>query len=155
WLGSSLSCLPNCSLVFVGGDWEGRPYRPNTPSSSQIRSTGYVSDEEYKFYLAAADVGVQLRNELSRGEAPRSVLDCMAYGMATVVSPHPALTDLPDDSVLRVSGNCSKAELINALEKLYREPGYRAPLGERAQQYVRLKRSPEVVARHYAEAIEE
>jgi glycosyltransferase involved in cell wall biosynthesis len=155
WLGSGLSRLPNCSLVFVGGDWEGRPYRPNTPSSSQIRSTGYVSHEEYEFYLAAADVGVQLRSELSRGETPRSVLDCMAYGMATVVSTHPALTDLPDDSVLRMSENCSNAELINALETLYREPGYRAQLGKRAQEYVRLKRSPEVVARQYTEAIEE
>jgi glycosyltransferase involved in cell wall biosynthesis len=155
WLGSSLSRLPNCNLVFVGGDWEGRPYRPNTPSSSQIQSTGYVSDEEYEFYLAAADVGVQLRSELSRGETPRSVLDCMAYGMATVVSTHPALIDLPDNSVLRVSENCSNAELIDALETLYREPRLRARLGERAQEYIRLNRSPEAVARQYAEAIEE
>jgi glycosyltransferase involved in cell wall biosynthesis len=155
WLGSRLSRLPNCRLLFVGGDWEGKPYQATAPSSSQIRATGYLSREEYELYLAAADVGVQLRSALSRGETPRSVLDCMAHGIATVVSSHPALTDLAEDSVLKVSANCTDGELISAFEKLYREPGYRGELGRRARQYVKARRSPAVIARQYVEAVEE
>ena len=155
WLGSSLSRQSDCCLVFVGGDGAGRPYQDNIFSSSQVRATGYVSREKYELYLTGADVGVQLRSELSRGETPRSVLDCMAYGMATVVSSHPSLTDLPADCVLRTSARGSEQELIAALERLYREPGYRAELGRHAREYVTATRTPAVVAKQYAQAIEE
>ncbi len=152
WIASSVSRQPNCCLVFVGGDGFGRPYQVNGLPSSQIRATGYVSKQEYDLYLAAADVGVQLRSDLSRGETPRSVLDCMAHGMATVVNSHPALMDLPDDSVLRMKES-SEQELIAAFETLYREPGLRAALGRRAQQYVKATRSPAIIASKYAEAV--
>lgn len=155
WLGSSLARLPNGCLVFAGGDGAGRPYQVNGMASSHVRATGYLSKEEYELYLAAADVGVQLRGELSRGETPRSVLDCMAQGLATIVSSHPALNELPADSVLKLSASCSKEELIAALERLYREPEYRAVLGRNAQQHVGAKRSPAIIARQYAEAVEE
>jgi glycosyltransferase involved in cell wall biosynthesis len=155
WLGSSLARRPNCCLVFAGGDGAGRPYQIDGALSSQVRATGYLSKEEYQLYLAAADVGVQLRGELSRGETPRSVLDCMAQGLATIVSSHPALTELPDDSVLKVSERCSKEELIAALERLYREPENRAMLGRRAKEYVGAERSPALIAQKYAQAVEE
>jgi glycosyltransferase involved in cell wall biosynthesis len=155
WLGSKLSRMPNCCLVFVGGDGAGRPYPVNGVLSNRVRATGYLSKEEYELYLAAADVGVQLRGELSRGETPRSVLDCMAQGLATIVSVQPALTELPADSVLKVSENCSSGELIAALERLYREPEYRAALGRQAQAHVATTRSPARIAKQYAEAVEE
>ena len=156
WLGSTLANRKDCCLVFAGGDGAGQPYQVNGASSSHIRATGYLSKEDYELYLAAADVGVQLRGgELSRGETPRSVLDTMARGLATVVSSHPALTDLPADSVLKLSESCDTGELIAALERLYREPEYRAQLGRHAEQYVRAKRAPALIARQYAEAIEE
>ena len=156
WLGSSLANRKDCCLVFAGGDGAGQPYQVNGASSSHVRATGYLSKEDYELYLAAADVGVQLRGgELSRGETPRSVLDSMARGLATVVSSHPALTDLPADSVLKLSESCDTGELIAALERLYGEPEYRAQLGRRGQQYVRAKRAPALIARQYAEAIEE
>ncbi|MBV8357669.1 MAG: glycosyltransferase [Deltaproteobacteria bacterium] len=155
WLGSSLASIPNCCLVFAGGDGAGRPYQINDMTPSQVRATGYLSKEEYELYLAAADVGVQLRGELSRGETPRSVLDCMAQGLATIVSSHPALAELPADSVLRLPANCGREELMAALERLYREPGYRMMLGQNAQQYVGAKRSPALIAQQYAEAMEE
>jgi glycosyltransferase involved in cell wall biosynthesis len=155
WLGSSLANRKDCCLVFAGGDGAGRPYRVNGVSSSRIRATGYLSQEDYERYLAAADVGVQLRGELSRGETPRSVLDCMGQGLATIVNAHPALSDLPADSVLKLSQSCSKEELSAALERLYCEPQYRAELGRRAQQHVKAQRSPSLIARQYAEAVEE
>jgi len=155
WRASSLARLSNCRLVFVGGDNEGRPYRVNGLSPNQVRATGYLTRDKYELYLAAADVAVQLRNELSRGETPRSVLDCMAQGMATIVNAHPALDDLPLDSVLNLPASCKQEDLISALERLYHEPQYRAVLGRRAQQHVKATRSPALIARQYAEAVEE
>jgi glycosyltransferase involved in cell wall biosynthesis len=79
----------------------------------------------------------------------------MAYGLPTIVNAHPALSDLPSNSVLNLSESCDKGVLIGALEKLYGEPGYRAELGQRAQEYIRVKRSPALIARQFAEAVEE
>src|SRR5262249_7917726 len=42
WLGSRLAGLPNCCLVFVGGDGSGRPYQVSELASSRIRATGYL-----------------------------------------------------------------------------------------------------------------
>ena len=155
WLGSSLANREDCCLVFVGGDGAGQPYPVHGGSANRIRATGYLSPEDYDRYLAAADVGVQLRGDLSRGETPRSVLDCMAYGVATIVNAHPALGDLPVDSVLKLSESCTSEELTTALERLYRDPGYRARLGRSAREHVQARRSPALIARQYAEAVEE
>ena len=153
WLASGLANRKDCHLVFVGGDGNCKPYQVDGPSS-RIRATGYVGKDDYERYLSAADVGVQLRSALSRGETPRSVFDCMAHGLATVMTAHPALEDLPADSVLTLSEGSGIGELVRALERLYGDPEYRIKLGRRAQQYVREKLDPALVARPYADAVE-
>jgi glycosyltransferase involved in cell wall biosynthesis len=154
WLASSLVNRKDCHLVFVGGDGEGKPYQVDGPWSSQIRVTGYLGKEDYQRYLFAADVGVQLRGVLSRGETPRSVFDCMAHGLATIVNAHPMLADLPADSVTTLSEDFGIGELVGALERFYRDPEYRTELGQGAQQYVRDKLDPALIARQYADAVE-
>ena len=153
WVASRLANSKDCQLVFVGGDGDGRPYQIGGALSDRIRVTGYLSSEEYQSYLSAADVGIQLRNTLFRGETPRSVFDCMAHGLATVVTAHPALTDLPADSVLTLEG-FGAGELVAALERLYSNPKYRTELGRRAHQYVKDKLDPALSARRYADALE-
>ena len=153
WLASSLASRRDCHLLFVGGDGNGEPYQVEG-SSGRIRVTGYVGKDDYERYLSAADVGVQLRGPLSRGETPRSVFDCMSHGLATVVTAHPALADLPADSLLTLSESSGAGELVGALERLYRDPEYRTNLCLRAQQYVRDKLAPALIARPYADAME-
>jgi glycosyltransferase involved in cell wall biosynthesis len=153
WMESGLTNRDDCRLAFVGGDGEGKPYRVNGVTPSGVVLTGYVSKEVYERYLAAADVGVQLRGELSRGETPRSVLDCMAHGLTTIVNPHPGVDDIPAECVVKLSGNAS-SELAAVFELLWRESEYRAELGRRAEQYVRDKRSPALIAQQYAQTVE-
>jgi glycosyltransferase involved in cell wall biosynthesis len=155
WLESSIANREDCYLVLVGGNGEGRPYQVNGVPSTRIGVTGYVNKEGYEHYLAAADVGVQLRGGLSRGETPRSVLDCMAYGLATIVNAQPAIADLPADSVLKLPKECDVSQLAMAFERLHREPEYRAELGRCAQRYVQEARCPALIAQQYAQAVEE
>jgi glycosyltransferase involved in cell wall biosynthesis len=153
WFASSLASRKDCHLVFVGGDGDGKSYQVDG-SSSRFRVTGYVGKDDYERYLCAADVGVQLRGALSRGETPRSVFDSMAHGLATITTAHPTVADLPPDSVLALSEGSRISELVEALERLYRDPEYRTKLGSRAQLYVRDKLNPALIARPYAEAVE-
>jgi glycosyltransferase involved in cell wall biosynthesis len=153
WLASGLANREDCQLVFVGGDGDGKAYRVDGPSS-RIRVTGHVVKDDYELYLSAANVGVQLRGALTRGETPRSVFDCMAHGLATIMSAHPAVADLPADSILTLSEGSGVGELVGALERLYRDPKYRTELGRRAQNYVRDTLAPALIARPYANAVE-
>jgi glycosyltransferase involved in cell wall biosynthesis len=155
WSRSSLAGRNDCSLVFVGGDGEGNPFQVNSQPPGRVMVTGYVSGQVYEQYLAAADVAVQLRSGLSRGETPRSVLDCMAHGLATVVNDHPIVADLPAESVLKISANPGAGDIAAAIERLHRERNFRAEVGRYAQQHVREARDPALVARLYSEVLEE
>jgi glycosyltransferase involved in cell wall biosynthesis len=158
WLNSSLHDRANCRLVFVGDG--GGAYRSDLEREIQrsgcgdsIATTGYVTSEDYARWLSAADVGVQLRAG-SRGETSRTVLDCLAYGLATVANAHGSMSELPGDRVMLLANEFADADLIAALERLYADADWRKALGRRAREHIRESHAPRVVARRYAEAIE-
>jgi glycosyltransferase involved in cell wall biosynthesis len=159
WLNSPpLRDRSDCRLIFVGeggNDYEGNLARKIKASGcgERIAITGYVVPEEYRHWLAAADVGVQLRAE-SRGETSGAMLDCLANGLATIVNAHGAMGELPKDAAIFVPDEFADADLAAALERLYADPELRQALGRRAREHVREYHAPGAVARRYAEAIE-
>jgi glycosyltransferase involved in cell wall biosynthesis len=160
WLPSALARDERCFLFFVG-DGQGSSYEKSlrqtigrSAYSDRIRITGYVEAEKFNDYLAAADVGVQLRS-LSRGETSISVLDCMSHGLPTIVNVHGSFAELPDGVVCKLPDKFTDAELVKALEQLFSDKEYRDTLGLRGKDYVCKLHSPVLAARQYAEAIEE
>jgi glycosyltransferase involved in cell wall biosynthesis len=145
-------------LVFVGenhaGDY-GRNLREklDTKRDSNICITGWADTETYRRYLAAADVGVQLR-QLSRGETSGSVLDCMNCGLATIVNANGSMADLPDEAVWKLPDEFSDRELIEALETLWRNVSKRRELGRAGREIIKKAHDPQRCAGLYAEAIE-
>lgn len=157
WNASALGRDPNALLVFVGQE-EGGEYGQEVRSLIQggqgrIQITGRVDEATYKRNLMAADVGVQLRT-LSRGETSGTVLDCMNYGLPTVVNAHGSMADLPRDAVVMLPDEFSVDELLEALERLQGDAGLRQELGARAQAQVHSHHQPRACAEQYAQAIE-
>jgi len=159
WLASPLSKEANCRLVFVGenqgGDY-GHDFTHNIAQSlakDRIVITGWASEETYRTWLAAADMGVQLRN-LSRGETSGTVLDCMNYGLPTVVNAHGSMAELPADAVWLLPDAFSDAQLIEALTTLWQDATRRTALGTRAKARILSHHNPRRCADQYAEAIE-
>ena len=160
WLTSSLARDQNCHLLFVGdgqlSDY-GRSLSDTVRSAKglgrRISFTGYVDRELYHKYLSVADVAVQLRSH-SRGETSGAVLDCMAYGVPTIVNSHAALAELPDDPLVKLAEDFSTGQLGEALESLYRDHSRRDRLGQQARQYISIETNPSEIARQYAAAIE-
>ena len=159
WLLSDLSSVNKCRLVFVG-EGGGGPYEAtlrktiHAVGKVNIKITGFVSAVVYKDYLAAADVGVQLRTK-SRGETSISILDGMACALPMIVNAHGAFAELPEDTVYMMRDEFSDNELRKGLERLYRDKRYRSELGVKGQEYVRTRRSLELAAQSYFECIEE
>ena len=159
WLDSVLVKDANSVLVFVGenegGDYGVRLLKTIKKSGfhSRIRITGRADTATLRHYLAAANVAVQLRT-LSRGETSAAVLDCMNYGIPTIVNANGSMADLPNDCVWKLQDEFVDAELVGALETVCRDRTHRLQLGARAREIILTRHVPRTCADQYSEAIE-
>lgn len=159
WLKSSAAKSRNCHLVFVGDNPSSEYSRELLKAirlsklKAQIHITGWVEPSIFNFYLAAADIGVQLRT-LSRGETSAAVLDCMNFGLATIVNANGSMADLPNDSIWKLPDDFIDEQLINALETLWKDEGCRLRIGDNARKTILRDHSPRSCSEKYRQAIE-
>jgi glycosyltransferase involved in cell wall biosynthesis len=160
WLSSALAAQRECKLIFVGelpDNRFGASILDSIKDRVNIAITGWVDDETYRNYLIAADLAVQLRSE-SRGETSAAVLDCMNYGLATIVNSSGSMAELSGDDVVLLQHDHDSDELSenlrSELERLWRNEPERQSIGARAARTIRSKHSPQHCARQYAEIIE-
>jgi glycosyltransferase involved in cell wall biosynthesis len=159
WLASPMATDPKAHLVFVGENHSGEYGEKleriikESPAAKRIRITGWTDTELFQQYLAAADIGVQLRT-FSRGETSATALDCMNHGLATIVNAHGSMADLDANSVWLLPDEFSDEELTEALTKLAINSAARIALGEQARAVLQTKHEPERCASLYFDAIE-
>ena len=85
-----------------------------------VTITGTLNNHDYMDYLQAADCAIQLRT-ISRGETSRTVLDCMAYGVAVIVNANGSMAELASDCVSLLPDNFSIAELANEIDRQWQD----------------------------------
>lgn len=159
WLNSALAEAPQCRLVFVGENDPG-PYGDalkrsiaRNGRSNRIGITGFASRELYLDYLAAADCAVQLRSK-SRGETSAAIMDCLAYGVPTIVNANGSAAELPDSALLKIADEFTQPMLCEALELMYRDQGRARDYAAQARNYVTSQHHPYRIGRKYRDAIE-
>ncbi len=160
WIASRLAADPACTLILVGEN-DGGEYGKkllktiNTARShAKIVITGWADMATFRNYLTAADMAVQLRAN-SRGETSGTVLDCMNYGLATIVNANGSMAELTKETVCMLPDDFSDQQLVSALETLYDNPQERARLGTNAERHIRNDHAPRHAARLYSQAIEQ
>ena len=160
WLASPLAQNPQCYIVFVGQNHGGDygtdlvcAMRNASVDGNRIKITGWVDSTVYQQWLAAADVGVQLRT-LSRGETSATVLDCMNYGLATIVNSNGSMAELDQSAVWAIPDKFDENQLIEALTTLWSDQRCRDDLGKKARHVIAKRHDPSRCAAMYAEAIE-
>ncbi len=159
FLDSALAKDKECHLVFVGESKgieyanELRDMFEESDAKNRIHITDWTEAELFKRYLHAADIGVQLRTN-SRGESSAAVLDCMNYGLATIVNANGAMADLPQEALVMLPDNFSDSELIEALESLHEDKSRRVMLGQKAKEIIQNQHDPIFCAKQYAQSIE-
>jgi glycosyltransferase involved in cell wall biosynthesis len=159
FLASRLAADPHCLLVFVGANDPGlygaglAQRIAASGAAARIRITGYAERATYADYLAAADGAVQLRRA-TRGESSASVLDCLLFGVPTIVNAHGASAELPGTLLFKLPDEVTVPELAAALERLHGDATLRAELSGCAQAYMQAGHTPAHAARLYAGAIE-
>jgi glycosyltransferase involved in cell wall biosynthesis len=159
WLASPLAKDERCHLVFVGqadpNDYGHALERSiqSSPAGKRIHITGFAERDDFRRYLMAGDVAVQLRT-FSRGETSAAVLDAMNHGLATVVNANGAMADLPDHVVIKLPDAFDDASLQDALVTLYRDDALRARLSADARAFMLDVHGPRRCAEAYHQAIE-
>lgn len=159
WLESTLKQNSRCKLIFVGEN-PGNPYGMAILEKirfhgleKRIKITGFVAPQEFESYLTAADVAVQLRTH-SRGETSAAMLDCLNYGLPTIVNAHGSMAELPKDAVWLLPDEFTDVQLSSAIETLSRDSDHRIRLSHRAREITTSLHTPTACAQRYVEAIE-
>lgn len=157
---SSLYDAQECHIIFVGelheGDYARKIKRSieNLKIGNRVRITGWTDLDTFKDYLQAADIAVQLRS-LSRGETSGAVLDCMSYGLPTIINANGTMADINRESVVMLEDKFSDADLIEALESLYHSRQMREDISRKAIDEIATKHSLWGCAEKYFKAIED
>lgn len=101
-----------------------------------VLATGKVDDETFHRYLAATDIGVNLRYPLE-GETSSTALRLMSYAKPLLVSNAGFLAELPDSCVIKVEPGPDEVDQIRSgLLALARDAAMRQLMGKSAQDYV-------------------
>ncbi|MGO2132603.1 MAG: glycosyltransferase [Halomonas sp.] len=146
-------------LVLVGAQHSGDFGRQLSqrikrhPCGQRIRITGYVSHEDYRKWLQAADIAVQLRQQ-SRGESSGAIFDAMAQGLPLIVNAHGSSAELPSTAVNLLPDLITQSELSLSLRSLVMSNESRQVLGEAARAFVAQTLDPPSIAAAYHQAIE-
>ncbi|MCW8445469.1 glycosyltransferase [Fluoribacter gormanii] len=159
WLASELGRDTQCNLIFVGQNDPKSAYGKqllttiNAGLGKNVTITGWCDEPTYQLYLAAADLAVQLRKN-SRGETSGTVLDCMNYGIPTIVNAHGSLSELPDNCVWKLPDEYTDIQLKESLELFWNDKNRRLVLGDLAQKHIRAQHAPYDCAQKYFHSIE-
>jgi glycosyltransferase involved in cell wall biosynthesis len=159
FLASPLADDPHCHLAFVGENDPGL-YGANiarkikdSRASARIRIAGYADADLYADYLAAGDCAVQLRTS-TRGESSGASLDCLLYGLPTIVNAHGSTGLLPDELVFKLPDEFHVEQLAHALTQLRQDAVLRARLAQAGPAWMAAKHAPAHAAGLYRDAIE-
>ena len=159
FLQSTIATQPNCHLVFVGENNSGQyaldlEKKINASKlKNRIKITGWTDDETFQYYLHSADIAIQLRTS-SRGESSATVLDCMNYGIATIVNANGSMSELPNNALYMLDDNFHIDMLVQALDTLGQNKRMREELGKKAEHFIRTYHDPSLCASQYYENIE-
>ncbi len=149
--------FPNSYLVFVGPA-DRLVLREMTQLTAAyrlnhaVRLLGHRPLNELYEVLDLCDAVVNLRYP-TLGESSATLVAALAMGKPTLITPHAAFAEYPDNVCLKVPvGRREKQVLLRYLGDLYENPRWRAELGENAKKHVESW-AFHVVARRYEELL--
>jgi len=159
WLKSTLANDPNCYLIFIGESKAEKDLAELTKTiqtsglEKQIRITDWSDLHAYQHHLGATDIAVQLKT-YAKGETVAPVMDCLNFGIPTIVNANDAISELPPDCAWLLSDEFEDKDLIQALEYLRVNDDQRNSLNKRAREYISTYHNPELIAKRYAQSLE-
>lgn len=149
--------LPQLRYALVGKVVEGYDIEAQAAEmglADVVRFVGYADDATFDRYLAATDVGVNLRYP-SAGETSATLLTLLAAGKPVLVSNAGSLAEMPTDCAVKIDVDENEvAQLTAVIQSLATDPAKRQQMGETAVAIIRHQHQPETAAAAYADFID-
>src|SRR5262249_40684677 len=128
-------------------------FTPSELAGCRVEHRGYVAPGEYRDWMAATDIAVNLRFP-SAGETSASLLRLLGAGKCTLVSAYRQFLEIPDAAAVRIPlGAEEQAALVRELTALARDPERRVRIGRAARAFVVEEHSMEAAARGFCAAV--
>lgn len=119
-------------------------------NNALVRRVGYADEATYADYLAATDIGLNLRYP-TLGESSGTLLQLLGYGKPTLVSQVDAFAELPETAVVPIPIGPEEAMAVEtAVADLITNEARRRAMGLAAARLVAQQHAPAAVARQYA-----
>jgi len=153
---------PRCAelrLVLIGEASAGMKldeiFMPTELGDGSVLHRGYVSAQEYRDWMAATDVAVNLRFP-SAGETSASLLRLLGEAKCTLVSAYRQFLEMPPEVAVRIPlGADEEPALASELLDLARNAERRRRIGEAARAFVATEHSMDVAANDFRRAVED
>lgn len=148
---------PAIRLVLIGEESPGfrveETFDAAELASGRVVHHGYVPDAEYRAWMAATDVAVNLRYPTA-GETSASLLRLLGGGTCTLVSAYRQFLEIPAAAVVRIPlGSEEETTLAGELVALARDVDRRGRIAAAARAFVLAHHSMEAAARSLREAV--
>ncbi len=149
---------PDATLAFVGPCSDAAREELTTLATAlgvaeRVVITGAVGATEYASWLDRAAVAVQLRRT-ANGESSAAVADCLAAGVALVVTGIGAARELPSDAVVSVSASVPAVALAEVVGTLLDDVDHRRRLAGAARRYAEQHGFSNAARRLFEDVIE-
>ena len=120
---------------------------------SLVKTLGFVPEERFAACLCATDAVVNLRYP-SHGESSATLIQAMALGKPCVVTDHASFSELPDETVLKVSFDDEEVpDIARCIEALLSDRALAARVGEAGRAHVSKYHAADMVASRFVEAL--
>ena len=118
-----------------------------------VKTLGFVPEERFTDYIALADAVINLRYP-SHGESSATLIQAMSLGKACVVTDHAAFSELPDETVIKVSyGPGEVKEIHGCMESLLSDASLAPRIGNAARAHISKYHAAESVAARFIDAL--
>ena len=146
-------------LIYIGqvmDDCKDLPKRIEQMGiSSQVRLTGFTTNEEFNDYLLASDICISLRYP-TMGETSGVLMRALSKGKPSIVTNVGTFMELSDDMVIKINhGESETDELIHSIGKLIEDKHFRNKIGANSLQYAKEHLEIASTAQSFAEFIKE
>lgn len=120
-----------------------------------VRIVGYVTPDEFRTYLEATDVCINLRYP-SQGETSGAVLRMLALGKPVIVTNDGWFAELPDDACAKTEADGFEEDLLyEHCKALLVDPAHHRQMSANAHEYAQRCCSLEAVGREYVDFLHE
>jgi len=118
-----------------------------------VKILGFVPDERFIDYVGLADAVINLRYP-SHGESSATLIQAMSLGKACVVTDHAAFSELPDETVIKVSyGPTEVEEIGRCIDALLSDASPAPRIGTAARAHISKYHAAESVAARFIDAL--